>query len=202
MNEADPRVRRTRKLIFDAFVALLQEKGFHAVSVQEVAARATVNRATFYAHFVDKYDLLDQMVSEWFRETLNQRQLTAAPFTLDNLQRLVVTVLETTAEFHHHCLPPGHENDSSIEARVQRELTAFIRDWLARSPANGHRDQVSAEATASVVSWAIFGAALDWSRNPNGVTAVERSRQVVNLLARGLLPAANCAEARRKPTNG
>jgi AcrR family transcriptional regulator len=41
MNEADPRVRRTRKLIVDAFLALLAERGFRAVNVQDIAERAT-----------------------------------------------------------------------------------------------------------------------------------------------------------------
>src|SRR5205814_10062730 len=57
MNETDPRVRRTRKLLRDALVELLAEKSFHAINVQEVADRATLNRATFYAHFVDKFAL-------------------------------------------------------------------------------------------------------------------------------------------------
>ncbi len=126
MNETDPRVIRTRKLIFNAFVDLLQEKGFHSTSVQDIAARATVNRATFYSHFVDKYDLLDRMVSEWFRDVLHRRQLIDATFTLDNLRQLVVAVLEASAEFHGHCLPPHQELDSSIEGRMQRELTAYI----------------------------------------------------------------------------
>ena len=73
MNNADPRVKRTRKLILDAFQSLLMEKGFHAISVQDIADRATVNRATFYAHFVDKYELFASVTREWFRKALRQR---------------------------------------------------------------------------------------------------------------------------------
>jgi AcrR family transcriptional regulator len=60
-------VRRTRKLLQDAFVELLAEKRFEAITVQDIAARSTVNRTTFYAHFVDKYDLFAQFSREWFR---------------------------------------------------------------------------------------------------------------------------------------
>ncbi|MBI4304912.1 MAG: TetR family transcriptional regulator, partial [Chloroflexi bacterium] len=48
-NPQDPRVKRTRKLLHDAFDSLLSEKSFEAITVQDIAERATVNRATFYA---------------------------------------------------------------------------------------------------------------------------------------------------------
>src|SRR6201999_4494163 len=60
----DPRVTRTQKLIRDAFKSLLKEKSFESISVQDIAERATVNRATFYAHFTDKLALLVAIVRE------------------------------------------------------------------------------------------------------------------------------------------
>ena len=55
----DPRVRRTRELIVRAFDELVAEKGHTGLTVQEIAGRATINRATFYAHFADQYELFD-----------------------------------------------------------------------------------------------------------------------------------------------
>lgn len=46
------------------FVALVGEKGFENVTVQHIAERAPVNRATFYSHYHDKYDLLDKSIEE------------------------------------------------------------------------------------------------------------------------------------------
>ncbi|WP_243524790.1 TetR/AcrR family transcriptional regulator [Bacillus pseudomycoides] len=63
-NTNDPRVKRTRQLIQDAFVALVGEKGFENVTVQHIAECAPVNRATFYSHYHDKYDLLDKSIEE------------------------------------------------------------------------------------------------------------------------------------------
>ena len=53
----DPRVKRTRSLILRSFSELLAEKGFESISVQDVTDKAEINRATFYKHFVDKYEL-------------------------------------------------------------------------------------------------------------------------------------------------
>jgi AcrR family transcriptional regulator len=44
---SDPRVKRTRQLLLQAFRELMEEKGFSAMSTQDITARATVNRGTF-----------------------------------------------------------------------------------------------------------------------------------------------------------
>ena len=67
----DPRVKRTRKLLEKAFMELMVEKGFQSITIQDVTERATVNRATFYAHFEDKFDLLDSYIREQFDEWLS-----------------------------------------------------------------------------------------------------------------------------------
>jgi len=55
--KVDRRVRRTRNALGDALIALMQEKPFESVTVQQVLDRAGVGRSTFYTHFSDKNDL-------------------------------------------------------------------------------------------------------------------------------------------------
>ena len=73
----DPRVKRTRSLILQAFGELLAEKGFEAISVQDITDKAEINRATFYKHFVDKYALLDYTIKERFKQEIEKRALDA-----------------------------------------------------------------------------------------------------------------------------
>ena len=56
--KTDARVRRTRDALGDALVALMQEKPFETITVQDVLDRARVGRSTFYSHYSDKDDLL------------------------------------------------------------------------------------------------------------------------------------------------
>jgi AcrR family transcriptional regulator len=56
----DLRVQRTRNLIVEALLELTIQKGFAAVTVQDIVKRAGINRATFYRHYQDKFDLLDR----------------------------------------------------------------------------------------------------------------------------------------------
>ena len=62
----DARVRRTRDALGDALVALMQEKDFSDITLQEVLARAGVGRSTFYVHFKDKDDLFMSDADEFF----------------------------------------------------------------------------------------------------------------------------------------
>src|SRR5262245_29567210 len=182
MNDADPRVKRTRKLLQDAFVALLAEKSFHAISVQDIAERATVNRATFYAHFEDKYALMDQMIRNAFREALGRRVAAEAPFTLGNLHLLVVAVCEVLGEFYGHCAPAGRNLAPPIEAKVQQELYASLLAWLAQAPLVEGSQGVRRETVASVMSWAIFGSGLEWSRGERALSADQWARQILAVI--------------------
>ncbi|MFM9371705.1 TetR/AcrR family transcriptional regulator [Streptomyces sp. Da 82-17] len=60
----DRRVRRTRAALRTALVELVLEKGFHAITVEEITDRADIGRATFYAHYRDKEDLLIGIVQD------------------------------------------------------------------------------------------------------------------------------------------
>ena len=88
----DPRVKRTRQLILRAFEDLLAEKNFESISVQDVTEKAEINRATFYAHFHDKYALLDHSVRQIFRHEIEKRSLNACHYTPENLRNLVLAV--------------------------------------------------------------------------------------------------------------
>ncbi|MBP2100240.1 TetR/AcrR family transcriptional regulator [Enterococcus rivorum] len=76
--KTDLRVRRTQKMIIEAFVYLVEEKGYDSVTIQEIADHAMINRATFYAHFKDKQDLYEQIFDfaiEAFTSVLDSDQL-------------------------------------------------------------------------------------------------------------------------------
>ena len=56
---ADVRVKRTDKLLLEALIELTGQKGFAAVTVSDLTRYAGINRATFYRHYEDKFDLLN-----------------------------------------------------------------------------------------------------------------------------------------------
>src|SRR5712692_10072592 len=69
----DRRVQRTRQLLQDALIAMVIEKGYDAVTIQDIIDRANVGRATFYAHFADKETLLHSRLED-LRSFIGERQ--------------------------------------------------------------------------------------------------------------------------------
>jgi len=58
------RLRQTQMLLREAFIGLIEKRGFEALTVGEITERAMVSRATFYRSYQDKYDLVEQIFEE------------------------------------------------------------------------------------------------------------------------------------------
>ena len=65
------RVRRTQKLLREALIELIEERGFEALTIGEITERAMVSRAAFYRNYQDKYDLVEQIFEEAMSALLN-----------------------------------------------------------------------------------------------------------------------------------
>ncbi len=183
----DPRVKRTRQLIEQSFMELLAEKGFQAVTVQDIADRATINRATFYAHFDDKFALLDHVIRESFQKMLQRKLSPDSSFSLDNLQVLILTVCEYLKQFHGlQCSSSTKQVEPLIEKEVQSQVYDMVLKWVIQMQTDKPNSLTASEVIASAISWAIFGAGLHWSRDGKKYSAEEISDQVLSLIIGGL----------------
>ncbi|MBE7070185.1 MAG: TetR family transcriptional regulator [Ruminococcaceae bacterium] len=85
--KTDRRTLKTRKAIYDALMDLLTKKELHKVTVQEISDIADINRATFYKHFLDVYDLYDKLeqeiLIEWGMLVLNMQDLKSKDFFIN-----------------------------------------------------------------------------------------------------------------------
>ncbi|MBV6450427.1 MAG: hypothetical protein MHPDNHAH_01151 [Anaerolineales bacterium] len=154
----DPRVKRTRGLILQAFGDLLAEKGFESVFVQDVTDRAQVNRATFYAHFEDKYKLLDYWIDQMFLQEIEKRLLDACQYKPENLRNLILAVCEFLSRLHSDCAQPHQQFESLIEGAIKNRLFELLSHWLKQTGT-----KISIEIPATVATWAIYGLASYYS---------------------------------------
>ena len=177
----DPRVKRTRGVLESAFLELTQEKGFQAVTVQDITERAGVNRATFYAHFADKYALLDYSVRQGFLQEVEKRMLNTCHLTRENLRSLIVAVCEYTRAVNGHCKPAQAQFESLVEAQVKAVLHELLLNWL--EPV---KLKVAPETAATAASWAIYGLALQWSHAKHPRKVEEFAAEVLPLVAGNL----------------
>jgi AcrR family transcriptional regulator len=158
----DPRVKRTRSLILKAFQGLLAEKGFESISVQDVTDKAGINRATFYAHFQDKFALLDYSIGQMFKQEIEKRTLNACHYSPDNLRNLILAVCDFLSNMHRECAQPHQQFESLVEGTVKKIIFDLLSHWLSQS-----KIKISAEIPATVASWAIYGLASHYSHMKN-----------------------------------
>ncbi|MBI5944957.1 MAG: TetR/AcrR family transcriptional regulator [Chloroflexi bacterium] len=152
----DPRVRRTRGLILQSFESLLAEKNFEAISVQDVTAKAQINRATFYAHFQDKYSLLDHSINKMFMQEIEKRTLNVCSYSADNLRNLILAVCDFLSRLHTDCAQPHQQFESLVETTIKKQVFDLLSYWLRKS-------KVPTEIPATVATWAIYGLASHYS---------------------------------------
>ena len=165
----DLRVRRTRKLLQHALIELTIEKGFAAVTVQDIAARAMVNRATFYRHYLDKYDLLDQYMNEVYELTASQEELSRMHRqdpALETPPVGLVSLLEHVqlyADFYRVML--GKKGDPAFVQRIQQYIEKRFRSLLPSTGAQTKRSSPPLDLCLSYVSHAGVGGITWWLRD-------------------------------------
>ncbi len=152
-------------------MSLLAEKNFESITVQDIAGRATVNRATFYAHFTDKFALLDAMIREDFAGHL----LEGDPLSTTQTRGLLLAVGKNTFAFvglHRRC-----KIDRDFEPQVQRSMEAELTDFL--TPRFGH-------CTAMLIASALVGAAMSWRHQSPNAPFAPIVANIVEILVDGV----------------
>lgn len=157
-SKVDPRIRRTRQMLFKAFQDLLTEKTFDQISVQDITERSTLNRATFYDHFTDKFALLEAMIGERFSTLIDARMKGSEGTCEASLRQLILAACDFLAEVSSGCQKHQRQFEPFVESQVKAILYEFLLEGIKR-----HKDK-NPELKATMVSWAIAGAALQWSR--------------------------------------
>jgi len=177
VNELDPRARRTKQLLADAFRDLMGVQEFGSITVQDIARKATVNRATFYAHFDDKFALLDWIVRDQFRSRVLMGLDHFEP-SPGAVRRLISVTGMFLAEFGGQCPRKNREFHPLVEAIIQDEIYGHILQGLPTK---------RQETNATILSWSIFGAAREWSRGTHTKPVEKTADRAVELLTKGVL---------------
>lgn len=129
MNSFDARVRYTRMVIEQCFLELLEEKSAAKITVTELCARAQINRATFYKHYLDIPDLLEKMEERLFdeiRESFGSENIKLRAF-------LVKMMYFTRDQDRRFMLLGGENGDPELMAKTFRVCYEQGYPLLARN---------------------------------------------------------------------
>lgn len=161
----DPRIRRTRQLLHGALRKLLHSRAFEEISVQDIAEAATVNRATFYDHYTDKYALLEAMVSGEFHRLLEERQVRFD----GSCASAAGPVIHAACDFLTGCSSQGgpERGRRSVEPLIDAAVANAIRRVLGEGISRQKRPKgASPDLVAAAAAAALYAAAREWARSP------------------------------------
>ena len=157
VGKTDRRIVRTRNKLGDALMALLEERNFDDITVQEVLDRAGVGRSTFYIHFRDKQDLFLSDVEDFFElcSGLLQRH-NASPERLLPVQEVFAHIREMR-DFYAAVVRSGKVNEIQVLGRG-----FFARSIDERLQSAGVKiDPLERAAKAHALAGSFFSL-LDW----------------------------------------
>lgn len=146
---SDARVRYTRMVIIQSFINLLKTKSVNRITVKEICEMAEINRATFYKHYLDVYDLLEKIENQFLdelEEILSDRESSTVK---EVLTFIMVSFKAQEDTYKAVCSPNG---DSAFPAKVFdvcyhfaqpqsqihiKTLSHAQREWLYQFIAHG-----------------------------------------------------------------
>lgn len=161
--QIDPRILRTRKLIMDAFIQLSMKKEFKDITIKDITTAATVNRATFYSHFIDKYDLLEKVLSESVMREIIQEVSTHEVINEETIEAIFLSIIKFQTSISNQCRRSYEAFTPQIETIFKKELEAFFSEWAKKQWPNQKKSEI--EVFAVMLSWALYGAAMHWLQN-------------------------------------
>src|SRR6201986_5684581 len=130
----DPRMRRTRQLLQGALRTLMQTKSFDEIAVQDITELATVNRATFYDHYTDKYALLEAMVAGGFHMLLHERNVIYDGTCPSAASAIILATCDYITQIHANPVECTRQNafDPLIEAAITTAIRRVIMNGMPK----------------------------------------------------------------------
>jgi AcrR family transcriptional regulator len=156
------RVRRTQKLLREALIELIEERGFDTLTVGEITERAMVSRAAFYRNYQDKYDLVEQI----FADAMQMLFDAVSEQSAEHPPQIWVKFFEHIAEYErlYHALL-GRKGSPWFVLKMRATMANLVKEYqrLVFGQLAPHRstDPTSDEFIANLIA-TMFVEAITW----------------------------------------
>lgn len=191
LSRRERKKRETRARILDAALTLMAERGYDAVKIEDIAARADIANATFFLHFPTKSSLITaftEQVSEKIAARLEGFRLSAVE-KLELLRAIVLDEWGRHAALLRKLVADAAAEDGAALFESSASLAALIRSVVAEGQAAGEFSaEFSAETVAQCLLSAWRAATLNWAATGDDAGARRANRDALDLVLRGVLP--------------
>ena len=173
-----PKKRQAREAMEGAFIQLLSKKSIEQISITELCRKAGVNRSTFYAHYLDIYDLMEQVsnrfVRNMFQDMIGDIGEPNVGQSSENPHPLILRALETTLANRELCRLLVLPNPS-----ISYKLIEQVLDWCRERYevfSNRNNPGYAAEYTMTIGGTVVLW--YDWIRSDFAVTPDQIAREI------------------------
>ena len=132
--KVDLRIRKTKRILFDALLRLMTKKNFERIKVSDICEEALINRSTFYAHYEDKYDLLVDFFEEetlsLLKEFEDNENVSFSKEYLMKLLSILMDYIDENRDLFYTILNNNRDGilvDFLIEA-IERDFSARLKN--------------------------------------------------------------------------
>ena len=180
---ADRRIQKSKTALKDALLTLMQTKDFKTISITNLVQLADLNRGTFYKHYQDKEELLEEVIDEVMKDlTVSYR----APYEnltvieINKLSASAIKIFEHVAAHANFYSLLGKANIlTGLQTRICDELIDLISQDFANNPLN---IKINIKIAASYQAYAIWGMITEWIQSDFIYPADYMAEQLLEIL--------------------
>ena len=180
--------RKTKQLIQTSFLQILENKPFEAITIGDIAKTAHINRGTFYLHYLDKFDLLDQIEQQLFREIGKEidelQSKYSSTHTFEKEQEQLAATLFSTLKMHAPLLKIFLSNHgrAGFHLRFRDAFSEKVRINLEKNESINERLKVPMEYFLSFITSAFLGLIEQWVQNDLDKTPEEMTALYIDII--------------------
>ncbi|HEV2654455.1 MAG TPA: TetR/AcrR family transcriptional regulator [Ktedonobacteraceae bacterium] len=184
-SDIDRRILRTRHMLSDALFVLIIERGYEALTVQDITERANIGRATFYLHYHDKEQLLEDSLLHLIEEFIQYVEL--KPGSPDTYQTLSVRVFQHIAEQHqiYRALLRA-EGPPSVSVQLRKCLALLIQKRVLQPLSERSNTKIAPELLAAHSAGSLLALVIWWLDADLAPTAEKMGELFYRLIAPGV----------------
>jgi len=167
------RMTNTKQSLIDAFYRLVNEKDLDKITITDLTSRAKVNRATFYAHFYDKYELFEYIHGVSAETVISERTSGRVGFDAESMKQLFLAVCDYHRKPDFEC----RSSYLSFIPQIQEKMRAALRTYLSNS-LEGHMSEAERSLYVPVYAAMIHEAGCLWA---DGKMALDQDEAAANI---------------------
>jgi AcrR family transcriptional regulator len=181
--------RRTKQLIQNSFLQILESKPFESITIGDISKIAKINRGTFYFHFIDKFDLLDQIEQQLFAEIGNHIDELQSRYssiqTFEKEQEHLAATLFSGIELHTPILKIflSDHGRAGFHLRFRDAFSAKVRSNLEKNGTFLDNLKVPMDYFLAFITSAFLGLIEQWVQNGLDKTPQEMTALYIDIIS-------------------